>query len=107
MTVPSLRCTLLVSAQAECTSSVVAVSPRRSLPLSGSDLHGDGQPIRIGRRVPFAGSVFDQTDIAGDKGVRASIGETDDRPAHKPYLPAPEGGRDENPESAPVAFPAR
>jgi hypothetical protein len=39
--------------------------------------------------------------------VRASIGETDDRPAHKPYLPAPEGGRDENPESAPVAFPAR
>ena len=37
--------------------------------IIGCDLHGDGQPIRIGCRVTFASGVFDQTDVAGHKGV--------------------------------------
>ena len=70
----------------------VAVYPMSPLPLIGCYLHGGGQPIRVGRRVPFAGGVFYQTDVAWDKGVRCPIGEPDRRPSHETHLPAPEGG---------------
>ena len=41
----------------------------RAVLIIGCDLHGDGQPIRIGRRVTFASGVFDQADVAWHKGV--------------------------------------
>src|SRR5206468_326015 len=59
--------------------------------VCSSDL-GDGQPIRVGRCVTFAGSVFDQADVAGDKSARGPIGEPDDRPSHETHLPASKRG---------------
>src|SRR4029453_5071833 len=56
------------------------------------DLHGDSQPIWVSRRVTFASGVFDQTDVAGDKGVRGPVGEPDDRLSHETHLPASKGG---------------
>src|SRR5262245_3703987 len=67
-------------------------TPLCPLPLIGCDLHGDGEPIRVGRRVPFAGGVFNQTDVAWNKGVRSAIRESDDRPSYETHLPALEGG---------------
>src|SRR5918996_6251105 len=55
----------------------------------GCDLHGDSQPIQVGRRMTFAGGIFDQTHIAWAKSMRGPIREPDRRPSHQPYLPAP------------------
>ena len=41
----------------------------RAVLIIGRDLHSDGQPIRVSRRVTCAGGVFDQTDVAWHKGV--------------------------------------
>src|SRR2546428_3403394 len=89
---PRRRGTVWASRRSSVAGCLVAVYPLRPLPLIGCDLHGDGQPIWVGCRVPFAGGVFDQTDVAWDKGVRGPIGEPDDRPSHETHLPAPEGG---------------
>ena len=42
--------------------------------------------------MTFAGGVFDQTDVTGDKSVRGPIGEPDERLSHETHLPAPKGG---------------
>src|SRR5262249_1590383 len=83
----------VLPALSRCAPHAVAAYPLRPLPCTGCDLHGDSESIRIGRRVPLTGGVFNQTDVAWNKGVRGAIGEPDDRPSYETHLPAPEGSR--------------